>query len=154
MPSPSITERRCACASAVPTAPGVVPVMKAGWPVQRFVPSGRTPQSTAFCSTAGIERSCSGVTNSTPSARVISSLNRTTSAGRLPSLSWLYIGRSSMRTNVASNLSAPSLASAWAYLRLIDSRRFEPTITAMLGLGMVEYLGVGYLGVEYLGYDT
>ena len=46
-----------------------------------------------------------------------------------------------MRTKWASNLSAPSLTSAWAYLRLIDSLRFEPTMTAMVGLGMVENLG-------------
>jgi hypothetical protein len=32
------------------------------------------------------------------------------------------------------------LTSAWAYLRLIDSLRFEPTITATVGLGMIEFL--------------
>ena len=91
---------------------------------------------------SGIERLCSGVTIRTPSAFAISSLKRTTSAGRLPSLSWLYIGRSSMRTILASNLPAPSLTSAWASLRLIDSRRLEPTMTAICGFGhAVEYLG-------------
>ena len=103
MPSPVITERRCCCASAVPTAPGDVPVMKPGLPGQTLLPKGRAPQSIAFFSTVGIERLCSGVTISTPSARAISSLKRTTSGGRLPSLSWLYIGRSSMRANFASN---------------------------------------------------
>ncbi len=33
-------------------------------------------------------------------------------------------------------LSAPSLTSAWASLRLIESRRLLPTITATRGLGV------------------
>jgi hypothetical protein len=52
---------------------------------------------------------------------------------QLGSLSWLYIGKSSMRANVASNLPAPSRTSATASLRLIESRRLLPTITAMRG---------------------
>ena len=36
----------------------------AGLPGQEFLPQGRAPQSMAFLSTAGIERLCSGVTNS------------------------------------------------------------------------------------------
>src|SRR5262249_7959240 len=83
--------------------------------------------------TAGMERSCSGVTIRTPSARAISFLKRSTSGGRLASVSWLYIGRSSMRAKAASNLPAPSRMSAWASLRLMESRRFEPTITARRG---------------------
>src|ERR1700689_2895397 len=141
MPSPSITERRCACTSPVPSAPGVVPVMKPTLPGHTLLPNGRAPQCTALLSAAGIERLCSGVTIKTPSALLISSLKRATSGPGLASLSWLYIGRSSMHTKWASNLSAPSLASAWAYLGLIDSLRCEPTMTATVGLGMVENLG-------------
>src|SRR5262252_1133139 len=133
MPRPVITERKCCCANALPNAPGEVPVMNAGFPIQEFLPQGRAPQSTAFLRTAGMERSCSGVTISTPSARAISFLKRATSGGRLPSLSWLYIGRSSMRAKTASNLPAPSRTSAWASLQLMESRRFEPTITARRG---------------------
>jgi hypothetical protein len=33
------------------------------------------------------------------------------------------------------------LISAWASLRLIDSRRLEPTMTAICGRAMVEDLG-------------
>ena len=66
--------RRCCCASAVPIAPGDVPVTAATLPVQEFWPQGRAPQSMAFLSTAGIERLCSGVTNSTASAAAISRL--------------------------------------------------------------------------------
>src|SRR6516225_447842 len=133
MPRPVITERKCCCANALPNAPGEVPVLNAGFPIQEFLPQGRAPQSTAFLRTAGMERSCSGVTISTPSARAISFLKRATSGGRLPSLSWLYIGRSSMRAKTASNLPAPSRTSAWASLQLMESRRFEPTITARRG---------------------
>src|SRR5262249_2579665 len=74
MPRPTITERRCCCAKALPTAPGEVPVMKLGLPVQEFLPHGRAPQSMAFLRTAGMERSCSGVTIKTPSARASSFL--------------------------------------------------------------------------------
>src|SRR6516165_6396152 len=69
MPRRVITERRCCCAKALPIAPGEVPVMKAGLPVHEFLPQGRAPQSMAFLRAAGMERSCSGVTISTPSAR-------------------------------------------------------------------------------------
>src|SRR6516162_6614852 len=84
MPRPVITERRCCCAKALPIAPGDVPVMKPGLPVHEFLPHGRAPQSMAFLRAAGMERSCSGVTIKTPSARASSFLKRTTSGGRLP----------------------------------------------------------------------
>src|SRR5262245_8297157 len=48
MPRPTITERRCCCAKALPIAPGEVPVMKVGLPVQEFLPHGRAPQSMAM----------------------------------------------------------------------------------------------------------
>ena len=54
--------RRCCCASAVPIAPGEVPVTAASLAGPEFLPHGRAPQSMAFFSTAGIERLCSGVT--------------------------------------------------------------------------------------------
>jgi hypothetical protein len=38
-----MTERRCCCASALPIAPGEVPVIKPGLPVQEFLPYGRAP---------------------------------------------------------------------------------------------------------------
>ena len=38
IPSPTMTERRCCCASALPIAPGEVPVMKPGLPAQEFFP--------------------------------------------------------------------------------------------------------------------
>ena len=109
MPRPSITVRKFACASAVPIAPGEVPVMKPGLPGQTLLPHGRAPQSMAFLSAVGIDRLCSGVTINTPSALAISSLKRTTSAGRLPSLSWLYIGRSSMRDEFGVEFSGAEL---------------------------------------------
>ena len=45
-------------------------MMAAGLPGQEFLPQGRAPQSMAFFSTAGIERLCSGVTNSKASEPV------------------------------------------------------------------------------------
>ena len=92
----------------------------AGLPGQEVLPQGRAPQSMAFFSTAGIERLCSGVTNSRASLASISPLKRATGAGTGCSLSWLYIGRSSICRNLASKASPPSFASACASLRLID----------------------------------
>src|SRR5262249_17120331 len=133
MPRPVITERKCCCANALPNAPGEVPVMNAGFPIQEFLPQGRAPQSTAFLRTAGMERGGSRGAIRPPAGRGGAFLKRDTSGGTLHSLSWLYIGRSSMRAKTASNLPAPSRTSAWASLQLMESRRFEPTITARRG---------------------
>jgi hypothetical protein len=55
-----------------------------------------------------------------------------------------HLVRSSTRAKIASNLPAPSRTKAWASLRLMESRRLLPTITAILGgcveLSMVESL--------------
>ena len=53
-------------------------MMAAGLPGQEVLPQGRAPQSMAFFSTAGIERLCSGVTNSRASAASTSDLKRAT----------------------------------------------------------------------------
>ena len=56
-------------------------MMAAGLPGQEVLPQGRAPQSMAFFSTAGIERLCSGVTNSRASEASTSALKRATGAG-------------------------------------------------------------------------
>jgi hypothetical protein len=76
---------------------GVVPVIAVGLSRQTFLSIGLEPQSMAFVSTAGSERLCSGMTTATASAAAISPVKRTTLAGRPPSRSMLYIGRSSIR---------------------------------------------------------
>ncbi|MCY1361597.1 hypothetical protein D9M69_482670 [compost metagenome] len=85
----------------------------------------------AFFSTPGIERLYSGVTNSTPCAAATSLLRRFTGAAWLPSSSWLYSGRSSMRrvSNVKSD--GARCASASASLWLNESLRRLPTMTAI-----------------------
>lgn len=47
-----------------------------------FLPQGREPQSIAFLRTAGIERLCSGETNSKASDALTSFLNQATGAGK------------------------------------------------------------------------
>ena len=118
-------------------APPAVPMMAAGLPGQEVLPKGREPQSMAFFSTAGIERLCSGVTNNRASAASTSDLKRATGDGTGCSLSWLYIGRSSIWMNLASKAPAPRFASALASFRLINSLRFEPTTTPSLNFDMV-----------------
>ncbi len=76
---------------AVEMAPPEVPVTATGLPGQEVLPQGRAPQSMAFLSTAGIERLCSGVTNSRASEASTSALKRATGAGTGCSRSWLYM---------------------------------------------------------------
>ena len=61
-----LTIRLC-CATAVPIAPGDVPITAEGLRVNEFFPHGRLAQSIAFFSPPGIERLYSGVTNSSAS---------------------------------------------------------------------------------------
>ena len=65
-------ERSMSCAIAVPTAPGVMPAMAAGFPDHEFLPHGLVPQSIAFLMIGVVERLYSGVTNSTASDASIS----------------------------------------------------------------------------------
>ena len=111
-------------------------MMAAGFPGHDVLPHGRAPQSIAFLRTAGIERLCSGVTKSSASEPSTSPLKRATGAGTGCSWSWLYIGRSSIRISRASNDLSPSRTRASASLRLMDSRRLEPTITPSLSFVM------------------
>jgi hypothetical protein len=69
------TWRKCVCAMAAPSAPGDAPVMAAGFRSTSFDHTAGRPQSIAFLSKAGMERLCSGVTNSSASAAAISALN-------------------------------------------------------------------------------
>ena len=52
--------RRCCCATAVPIAPGDVPITADGLRVNEFLPHGRLAQSIAFFSPPGIDRLYSG----------------------------------------------------------------------------------------------
>ena len=74
--------RRCCWPTAVPIAPNDVPVIAAVLPRQTFRSVGFEPQSIAFFSTAGSERLCSGVTNSSAGPPATSPVNRSTAAGR------------------------------------------------------------------------
>src|SRR6266481_6957695 len=80
------------CASAVPTAPGVAPMIYTGFPFHEVFPQGRLVQSRTFLSGPGIERLYSGVEMITPSAASIFSLSACTYAGEDTSSSWLNIG--------------------------------------------------------------
>ena len=68
----------------------------------------------AFFSTPGIERLYSGVMNSTPCAAAMPAFRRVTDSGGWPSLSWLYSGKSSMRTGTRLKSAGNSFASAVA----------------------------------------
>src|SRR6185437_7731163 len=116
--------------------PADVPITAAGLPGHDVLPHGRAPQSMAFFKTAGIERLCSGVTNRSASEPSTSLLKRATADGTGCSLSWLYMGRSSIWMKLASKAALPSLTSASASLRLMLSRRFDPTMTPSLSLAM------------------
>ena len=86
----------------------------------------------AFFSTPGIERLYSGVTNSRPCAPLTPAFSRLTCSDGVASWSWLYSGRSSMRTCSKLKSGGASAARAVASLRLIESLRMLPTTTAIL----------------------
>src|SRR5580693_10615496 len=135
---------RCCCPTAVPMAPGDVPVMATGLSRQTFSVTGLEPQSIAFLRTAGSDLLNSGMTMKTASARRISSVNLRTGSGRSTSRSPLYMGSSpsGMPKNFSPGGASWTIASA--SLRLIDSRRRLPTIrpTWWATLVMGELLGL------------
>src|SRR5262249_57322264 len=100
MPRPVITERKCCCANALPNAPGEVPVMNAGLPVQEFLPQGRAPQSIAFLRTAGMEAEGCREATRKPSAGANSSFEGRTFAARLASVVLVVHVRSACRATV------------------------------------------------------
>ena len=100
-------------------------------------PWAGSAQSKAFFIAAGMERLCSGVTNSTASAALISPFMRTTSGGGFASLSWLKSGRSSILIRWNSSFPAPSFSSAVASFLLIESFRMLPTMTATLCMALL-----------------
>ncbi len=119
---------RCCWPTAVPIAPGEVPVNAIGLSRQTFSSSGLEPQSIAFFSTAGSDLLNSGITTRNASARRHSSVNLRTDAGRSTSRSPLYMGRSPSGISKYFRPGGDSSTIALASFRLIDSRRRLPTI--------------------------
>jgi hypothetical protein len=76
------TLRRLCCATAVPIAPGEVPITADGLRVKEFLPYGRLAQSIAFFRPPGMERLYSGVTNRTASTFAMLSLKALAAAGK------------------------------------------------------------------------
>ena len=62
---------RCCWPTAVPIAPGEVPMIPEGFLVKEFCPQGRLAQSMAFFRPPGIERLYSGVTKRIASTAAI-----------------------------------------------------------------------------------
>src|ERR1043166_584704 len=67
--------RRCCCATAVPMAPGEVPMIADGLRANEFCPYGRLAQSMAFLRPPGMDRLNSGVTKRIASDSAIASLS-------------------------------------------------------------------------------
>src|SRR5690606_12839010 len=74
--------RRCCWATAVPIAPGEVPMTAEGFRVNEFFPYGRLAQSMAFLRPPGIDRLYSGVTNRTASTSASASLYAVATGGK------------------------------------------------------------------------
>src|SRR5450631_396681 len=88
--------------------------------------------SIAFFRRPGTERLYSGVTNSTASDFCICCLKAAEAADGLASLSWLYSGKLPISTISSLSVGGARAISALASLRLNDSLRRLPTITATL----------------------
>src|SRR3546814_20022783 len=85
----------------------------------------------AFFRTPGIELLYSGVRNSTPRAAAIARLRRVTDSAGLPSSSWLYSGRPSIRSCPNENSDGANWPRAIASLRLQEARRRLPPATVL-----------------------
>ena len=89
----------------------------------------------AFFSTVGIERSCSGVTIEHAVGAAISSLKRA-DLGRQVGFVVLVVHRQVVDAHeFGVELAGAELDQRLGDLRLIDSRRLEPTMTAICGMG-------------------
>src|SRR5271157_3054720 len=138
--------RKCCWARAVPMAPVETPMIPAGFPAHTPWPGGREPWSRAFLTRPGIERLYSGETKRRPDAALISFFIRTTSGAGCSSSSWLYSGRSPIRTWRKENSGGASFTMASASFRLNESFRRLPTITAI----WYWFMHHTFVGVQYL----
>src|SRR5450631_1458094 len=99
--------------------------------------------SIAFFRRPGTERLYSGVTNSTASDFCICCLKAAEAADGLASLSWLYSGKLPISTISSLSVGGARAISALASLRLNDSLRRLPTITATLRVVLMVLLSKG-----------
>src|SRR5690606_7368797 len=93
----------------------------------------------AFFNTPGTDRLYSGVTKMTASTAATSVFRRLTGSAWLPSSSWLYRGRSSIRIREKEKWDGARRIRPSASLALNDSLRRLPTITPILS-GFIAYL--------------
>src|SRR4051812_49165514 len=137
------TLRRSYCTRAVPTGPGLAPMMATALPPNGGS-GGRDIQSSVFFSTPGMEKLYSGVTIRMPSAALILAFSAVTDAGSPAArTSSLYSGMSAM---LAISISMPAGASFWAAFSarvLYEAARRLPEmartfIQGLLGSGIRE----------------
>src|SRR5262249_5496765 len=115
------TCRRCNCATAVPSAPGDVPVMAAGFPLHEFLTIGSRAPVNRVLEHGGKGAIVLGRDEQHRIGRGDLRLEADNARRQLAFEVLVIEGRSSIATKWKANRPSPNLASACASFRLIES---------------------------------